>query len=101
MILFYNKIDGSITGTIEGRIHNPIQLGMWIGKKEETQRIVVNWIPVRWYNKNGMEIKKDDPEVYTSDFEPDTIQKDIFIDLDKNLTHVFDYFVKDGLLVKK
>lgn len=76
MIIFYNK-DGSIAGTIEGRIHSEQHLKMWIGEKGETERIVINWKPIEG----------------TQDFEPDCNQKDIFITLDKNPSDIFKYKV--------
>jgi len=67
MILFYEKTTGKVIGSIEGRVHPELHLNMWVGEKEETDRIVVNWI------KAG------------KDFEPDHPQQDIFRDLDKGI----------------
>lgn len=44
MIIFYNKQTGKIEGTIDGRIHSDAHLKMWIGSKNENNRIVVQWI---------------------------------------------------------
>lgn len=103
MIIFYNKNTGQIIGTIEGRIHSDEQLKIWIGDKSETERIVVNWRPVKWYNSKGEKVSKDSPDVFTADFEPDCPQKDIFIEIDKNPIKVYDYKVdiNSRLLVKK
>ena len=78
MIIFYNT-DGSISGTIDGRIHSEDQLKMWIGEKGKTERIVTNWKPV-----------KD-----SQDFEPDCTpdQKQVYIDIDKNPSDIFKYKV--------
>lgn len=76
MIIFYNK-DGNITGTIEGRIATEAQLGMWIGKKEDTDRIICNWKQI------------EGSEDFTPDVSED--QKQIFIDLDKNPAEIFKY----------
>lgn len=92
MIIFYSKTTGEITGTIDGRIHNDDHLKMWVGTKVSNGRIVVNWIPTKWYNKEGEEVEKDDPTVYTADFVPET-QQDIFEALDKNPSSVYNYRV--------
>lgn len=103
MIIFYNKQTGQIIGTIEGRIHQQDHLNMWVGDKNETDRIVVQWKPVRWYNNKGQEVSKDSPDVFTADFEPDHQQKDIFKEIDKNPIKIYDYKVdiNSKLLVKK
>src|ERR1035437_1968671 len=109
MIIYFNKKTGEIAGTTERRIHDEIHLNMWIGYKKETNRIVVQWKAVKWFDKEGKEVKKDAVDekgnsiVYAADFEPDTKQKDIFIELDKNPSKVYDYKVdpKSKLLVVK
>jgi len=75
MIIFYNKTTGKIVGTIDGRIHREEHLKMWVGNKEETDRIIVNW------KKTGKE------------FEPDHKQKDLFIELDKKQSDIYKYRV--------
>lgn len=45
MIIYYNKTTGKIIGSIEGRIHTDQHLNMWVGDKETTDRIVIQWIP--------------------------------------------------------
>lgn len=76
MIIFYQKEDGKIVGTIEGRIHYENQLNMWVGDKNITDRIVVQWEKIKGT---------------IDDFEPITSQKDIFIELDKNPMGVYKY----------
>ena len=87
MITFYNK-DGSISGTIDVRIHSEAHLKMWIGKKGETERIVVNWKAVKDY-------KDEKGNLIAQDFEPDCSedQKQIYFDLDKNPSDIFKYKV--------
>ena len=103
MIIFYKKQTGEIIGTIDGRIHPEEHLNMWIGDKNETDRIVVNWKPVKWYNQKGEIVDKDAPDVFTADYEPEHEQKDLFILLDKNPIKVYDYKIDTAskLLVKK
>jgi len=103
MIIFYNKQTGEITGTIDGRVHNELHLNMWIGDKNTTDRIVVQWKPIKWYNSEGKEVDKNSPDVFTADFEPDHPQKDLFIEIDKKPISIYDYKVdpKTKLLVKK
>ncbi len=43
MIIFFNKETGRIIGTIEGRVHGKDHLAMWIGDREKTKRLVVQW----------------------------------------------------------
>ena len=41
MIIFYNKTDGKITGTIEGREHPKEHLQAWVGDKKTIGRYIV------------------------------------------------------------
>lgn len=99
MILFYQKSDGAIIGTIDGRIHSEDHLKMWIGDKAQTDRIVVNWKPVRYFDKDSYEVpewaldEEGNSLVFTADFEPNHPQKDIFIEIDKQPIKVYDYKV--------
>jgi len=76
MIIFYTKT-GQIIGTIEGRIHSKAHLKMWVGDKDTTERLVVNW-----KRKEG-----------TLEYEPDHKQKEIFVKLDKNPRAISAYKV--------
>jgi len=75
MIIFYDKKTGFITGTIEGRIHNDLQLKMWIGDKEKTNRIVCQW------KKQG------------KNYIPDNTQTELFTDIDRNPLQIYKYIV--------
>jgi hypothetical protein len=89
MIIFYNKIDGTIIGEIDGRIHSAEHLKMWIGEKEDTERLVVNWKAVGEYkDKRGRVIAQD----FTPDID-DKEQVNIHINLDNNSSEVFKYKV--------
>lgn len=72
MIIFYNKENGEISGTIDGRVHTQEHLNMWVGNKEETERIICNW------EKVG--------EEYLPTIEP----KEIYIKLDNNSIKIRD-----------
>jgi len=121
MILFYSKQSGEIVGTIDGRIHPEDQLKMWVGNKEETDRIVVQWKPT---GKETITVIEEpifeeyvDKEGFTEtrqvgtkkrkerfvDFEPDHLQRYVFMELDKIPSKVYEYKVdtKTKLLVKK
>ena len=76
MIVFYEKKTGNIVGTIEGRIHSEDQMGMWIGDRKKTDRIVCNWQLIKG----------------TQDYEPEN-QKQVFTELDKNPGNIFKYKV--------
>lgn len=39
MIIFYDKSDGRIVGSINGRSHTKQESNMWVGKQGETDRI--------------------------------------------------------------
>ena len=76
MIIFFNKKSGNIVGTIEGRINGEDHLRMWIGSTNENGRIVCQWK------------QKGDGE-----FEPESPQKEIFIEIDKNPSKIYKYKV--------
>lgn len=103
MIIFYDKTTGNIIGNIDGRVHDQQHLTMWIGDKNTTDRIVVQWKPVKWYNREGKEVTQESPEVFTADYEPDCQQKELFFELDKNSSTIYQYKVdlRTKLLVKK
>jgi hypothetical protein len=80
MIIFFKKDTGRIIGTIEGRVHGEMHLKQWVGNKEETERLIVQWI------KNE-KIQQYEPDV------TDLEQKEIFIQLDKNPIIVYDFYI--------
>ena len=96
MIIFYNKKTGSITGTIEGRIHLEHHLKMWVGKKGKTNRLIIQWKAVKDH-------KDKEGNVIARDYSPDTTQKDIFVELDQKPSKIHEYKIdiKTKLLVKK
>lgn len=111
MIIFYNKNTGEIAGAINGRVHSPQELEMWVGSKEENDRIVVEWKPTgKEYeaeinkeqfvkigvNEQGQDILKREivpHKVTKRENEPQTSQKDIFKLLDKKSMEVYKYKV--------
>ncbi len=102
MIIFYYKLTGEIQGVINGRIHSEDHFRMWSEEKDKTERIVIQWKPVKWFMKDGGELPHDcldvldengDLLVFTADFEPDHEQKELFMELDKNSSSVYDYKV--------
>lgn len=112
MIIFYEKATGTIIGTIADRIHPKEHLKMWVGDKTKTNRIVVNWKPIRWYTKEGHELPKEclnacDKDgnlfIYTADFEPDHPQKELLEKLDKKPGDIYKHKInlKTKRLVKK
>lgn len=42
MIIFYDKT-GKIVGTIDGRVHSDDHLKMWVGDKQKTDRLILDW----------------------------------------------------------
>ena len=95
MIVFYNKITGAIVGTVDGRVHPKEHLNMWVGDKAETDRIIVNWKAVKYFNRKGEEIDpvKNKKELWSADFKPIHKQVDLFIGLDKEPMSVYNYKV--------
>lgn len=110
MLLFYDKKTGLIVGTIEGRLHSKSHLEMWVGEKKDTERIIINWKPTREKieiveskvfveykkDKDGYDIpiyKKIKQKIKTSEFEPDHLQKQLFIDFETGKERVYDYKV--------
>ena len=113
MIVFYKKGNGKIVGVIEGRLHSTDHRRMWIGNKNDTNRIVVQWVPAgteekeiekdveigEAFDDEGFSIpiiKKVKEKVKVTEFEPsidDNEQKGIFIELDKNPASVYDFYV--------
>ncbi len=95
MIIFYNKKKGNVTGTIDGRVHSEAQLKTWVGDPKEDDRIVVQYIPVKDYkDKKG--------KIIAQDFEPQTDQKELFIDFDRKKENPLEYKVdlKTKILIK-
>ena len=45
MIIFYDKKTREIIGTVDGRVHTPQHLKMWIGNPETTGKYVVPFEP--------------------------------------------------------
>jgi len=90
MIIFYNKKTGAIIGTIDGRIHSKIQLGMWIGSKEENDRIVIQW-------------KQTQRTAGFVEYTPDHPQKEIFVAFEKKQDKPQNYKVdiNTKALIKK
>jgi len=88
MIIFYSKTTGKIVGNIEGRIHGDEHLNMWMGDKDKTDRIVVNW------TKSEGQFS---PDVQSED------QLEIYKSLDKNPMSIYDYKIDINTknLVKK
>jgi hypothetical protein len=82
MILFYNQT-GKIIGTINGRIHGEDHLKMWIGNKDETRRLVVNWIKT------------------SEGFKPDHPQETIISGLEDGSIQISDYMIEDNRLKKR
>ena len=59
-MIFYDKATGRIVGTVNGRIHSPEEMKMWVGDKEKTDRIVCQWV----------QVEKDNKKVYVPEIEP-------------------------------
>lgn len=85
MIIFYNKKTGEIEGTIDGRVHPESHLKMWVGNKEETDRIVVQWEIV--------EAETEEGGVGAGVYKPSHPQQSIFEELDRFPANIHKYKV--------
>lgn len=112
MIVFYSRDTGEIIGTIEGRVHTAGQLNMWIGEKQEVDRLVLDWEPVRKESRtikenvlddNNNVIGTVDKQVLVSIYEPKSEQKELIMDIDKQQKNIMDYKVdvQTKLLIQK
>lgn len=81
MIIFYRKTTGEIVGTIEGRIHLEHQLEMWMGDRNEIDRLVVQWRAI-----------KENP-LTDEDYEPVCTQQELYRAIDKNTKLLQNYKV--------
>lgn len=111
MIIFYDKTTGRIIGSIDGRVHPPQHLKTWMGDKKTTERLIVEWKPTGKEKKTSqaarqMVLDHVDPQgnkfyreeiiervIVKKEWEPQHEQQDIFTDLDRRKTRVFDYRV--------
>jgi len=108
MIIFYNRKTGKIAGTIDGRVHNEDHLRMWVGTKEENDRLIIDWSPTQWYDRNGKQVAKDAKDkkgnrlAFTADFMPNHPQKELFVEIEKQTVKLQDYQIdlKTKQLVK-
>ena len=58
-MIFYDKVTGEIVGTVHGRIHEEEEKKMWVGSKEETDRIIYEWSEIKG---GGFELPKETTE---------------------------------------
>ena len=110
MILFFSKDDGKILGTVEGRIHSPNHLKMWIGDVETTERLIIEYIKVRedeeiyyepileeYIDKDGFtmtrEIGRKKKKRVNDIFEPNHEQKELLLSIEKNPSEIYKYKV--------
>ena len=43
MIVFYNRKSGEVTALIKGRIHTEAQKKMWVGSRENVDRLIIEY----------------------------------------------------------
>ena len=109
MILFYEKATGKIVGTIDGRVHQEEHLKMWVGDKDKTGRIVIQWKPTgketitirevpvyeEFVDEEGFtETRQSGVKKYKDrsvDYEPDHPQKKLFMDIENGGLNVYKY----------
>lgn len=108
MIIFYSKDNGEIVGTVDGRVHTDDHLNMWIGDRDKTERIIVEYKKIgedievyyepifeEYIDEEGFtemrEVGKKKKKRINAIFEPDHKQKDIFVLIDKNSSEIYKY----------
>ena len=100
MIVYYKKTGGDIVGTTEGRIHHEGELEMWLGDRNEIDRLVVQWIIDKYFTKDGHELPSDRLDALDENgnliyhhcsFKPDNPQRELFEFLDRNPNEVYKY----------
>lgn len=67
MMIFYEKDTGRIVGTVNGRIHSPEEMNMWVGDKDKTERIICQWVEKEMgtgKNKKKINVPERDPELF-------------------------------------
>lgn len=116
MVVYYFTDTGLISGTIEGRRHTPQQLNMWVGDKDKTERIIIDWKISREYEEI---IEKEVQDGYGQDeegfdfpimrtirqkvrrveYEPDHKQKDLIMDFVEGRKTVYDYKINLSTLL--
>ena len=99
MIIFYNKNTGKIVGTIDGRVHSKEHLKMWIGKRNETSRIICQWEVEKFTDKKGRKIEKTHIKAFKNRGIPiyavwvPSIQKEIGIKRNEETKSIKKYIV--------
>jgi len=112
MILFYNKTSGKIVGTIDGRIHPPEHLKMWVGDREKIGRVVIQWkstgkeiteivekpIWEDYVDKDGFteahQVGVKKTKVKSIEFKPKFNPDNIITDFESGKKRIYDYKVK-------
>ena len=110
MIVIFNKKTGEIKGLTTERVVFDVHLGFFIDSKNN-DRLIIDWKPIKYYDKNRDIIPNDCIDaldengnliVVAADFNPNHPQKELFIELDKNPSRIYEYKVdiKTKKLVK-
>lgn len=91
MIIFYNKNTGLIEGTIDGRVHGEQHLKMWVGDPKETDRIVIQWEPVKWFDRLGNEVAKEAPDIAAVGYSVNHEQAELILEFEKDRGKLYQY----------
>jgi len=91
MIIFFDRKTGKIEGTIDGRVHDEQHLKMWIGDPSEVDRIIIQWKPMKWFDKEGNEVDENAVDMYAVGYAPDHPQGDIIVGFEKRTASISDY----------
>lgn len=119
MIIFYDKQTRDVIGVFEGRVHSDDQLKAWVGDRDHTNRIVIQWKPVmvvvyingRSFDASWTEwqewLAKEEQKPIASQraykilniiYEPEYHDKELANKLDQNPTLAYSYKVNPETL---
>jgi len=91
MILFYNKDNGEIFATIDGRVHNEQQLNSYVSDNENTKDKIGRYI-IGWLERGGKRIESNMDKF-------DILQRFEDISPESPLDYKID--IETGALIKK
>jgi hypothetical protein len=108
MIIFYSKQTGEIVGTIDGRVHTPEQLKMWIGDKSENERLIIDWKPEKFLDSDEKEITEEEfkelrrkRKNVKAVWEPQYEDKLLIKDIEQRKVNIGEFKISKGKFQKK
>lgn len=100
MIFFYDLTTKNITGFIGGRVNTESDKNMFVGDPVTTGKLIIEWLPVKFYDKDGNSVPAGDPTMHTADFELEHAQKDLLMQFENDPMVVHEYRIENGTFSK-